>query len=65
MPQLFYSPVGIHERESILQENLAMQFVTYLSDALISTNVFLFLLNSHISVIEQLWMGLSQDNSSP
>lgn len=65
MPQLFYSPVGIHERESILQVNVAMQFVTYLSDALISTNVFLFLLNSHISVIEQLWMGLSQDNSSP
>lgn len=42
MPQLFYSPVSIRERDGILQENLTMQFVTYLRDGLISTNDFCF-----------------------
>lgn len=43
MPTLFYSPVSIHERDGILKKNLNVQFVTYLSDALISTNVFVSL----------------------
>lgn len=42
MPQLFYSPVSIRERADILQENLTMQFATYLRDGLISTNDFCF-----------------------
>lgn len=43
MPKLFYRLVCINERDSILQGDFSIQFVTYSRDAVISVNVFVSL----------------------